>query len=73
MQPIRIYPHTRLQQLAIAEGIIDPDDDLSEGRYWNPGRMRHAVKGIQTGLNLAYKGREAVRRRRGQAFGSLER
>ena len=35
--------------------------------------MRHTVKGIQTGLNLAYKGREAVRRRRGQAFGSLER
>ncbi len=73
MQPIRIYPHTRLQRLAIAEGLISPDDDLIEGRYWNPGRMRHAVSGIQSGLNLAYKGREALRRRRGQAFGSLER
>ncbi len=73
MQPIRIYPHTRLQQLAVREGLIAPDDDLIEGRYWNPGHLRHAVKGIQAGLNAAYKGREALRRRRGQAFGSLER
>ncbi len=35
--------------------------------------MRHAVKGIQKGLTMAYKGREALRRRRGQAFGTLER
>ncbi len=73
MQPIRIYPHTRLQQLAIREGLIAPDDDLIQGRYWNPGQMRHAVKGIQKGLTMAYKGREALRRRRGQAFGTLER
>jgi radical SAM superfamily enzyme YgiQ (UPF0313 family) len=71
LQPIRIYPHTRLREMAVAEGLIAPDDDLIAARTWNPGPMRHAVRGIQAGLKLAYQGREAMRRRRGGAFGRL--
>ncbi len=31
---IRIYPHTRLAQTAVAEGILQPDDDLLFPRFY---------------------------------------
>lgn len=47
MQPIRIYPHSRLHELAVETGLIDKDADLIEGRFWNPGGLQYAVAGIQ--------------------------
>ncbi|MDR0763326.1 MAG: radical SAM protein [Bacteroidales bacterium] len=31
---MRIYPHTRLQQLSIEDGLISPDDTLLEPKYY---------------------------------------
>jgi hypothetical protein len=58
MQPIRIYPHTRLAEMARDAGLVAADDDLIEGRYWNPGALRWAVDGIQHGARGAYAARE---------------
>jgi hypothetical protein len=44
LQPIRIYPHTRLAELARAEGLLPEGHDLIEGRYWNPGHLQHAAQ-----------------------------
>ncbi len=54
MQPIRIYPHTRLAELARQAGVIPEDHDLIEGQYWNPGTLQYAVKGIQSGAAALY-------------------
>lgn len=72
-QPIRIYPHTRLHQMAVEAGIILPQDDLVEGRYWNPGHLRLAVSAIQGGAHLLYKGRQTWRSLRGRTFDSVVR
>ncbi|MCP4806432.1 MAG: radical SAM protein [Proteobacteria bacterium] len=58
MQPIRIYPHSRLHKLAIETGLIDKDADLIEGQFWNPGGLSYAVAGIQAGAQAAYKARK---------------
>lgn len=58
MQPIRIYPHSRLHKLAIETGLIDRDADLIEGQFWNPGGLSYAVAGIQAGAQAAYKARK---------------
>jgi radical SAM superfamily enzyme YgiQ (UPF0313 family) len=34
MQGIRIYPHTRVQEIAVQEGLIRRDDDLLEPRFY---------------------------------------
>ena len=34
MLGIRIYPHTRLQEIAVQEGVIKEDDDLIEPRFY---------------------------------------
>ncbi len=65
MQPIRIYPHSRLHQLAVETGLIDKDADLIEGRFWNPGGLQYAVAGIQAGAQTAYKLRAHVKRLQG--------
>ena len=65
MQPIRIYPHTRLQQLAVAQGLLDADHPLIEGQFWNPGALRWAVAGIQAGAGGLYRARLAWQRVRG--------
>ena len=39
MQPIRIYPHSRLHALAVETGLVDRDADLIEGQFWNPGTL----------------------------------
>ncbi len=67
MQPIRIYPHTRLAELAREAGVIDPDDDLIEGRVWNPGPLRHAVRLIQSGAGSLYHARQRLQAWRGGA------
>jgi anaerobic magnesium-protoporphyrin IX monomethyl ester cyclase len=36
MVPMRIYPHSRLHEIAIEEGLIQRDDDLIEPRFYNP-------------------------------------
>ena len=59
MQPIRIYPHSRLHQLSIETGLIDKDADLIEGQFWNPGGLSYAVAGIQATAQTAYR----IRRR----------
>ena len=73
MQPIRIYPHTRIHQMALDAGIVLPEDDLVEGRYWNPGQMRLAVRGLQAGAHLLYRSRQALRQLRGDRFDSVTR
>ncbi len=73
MQPIRIYPHTRLHALAVEQGLVDARDDLIEGRFWNPAPMSHVVRGIQGGLKLAYQGRSALRKARGVTYDDLDR
>jgi len=72
-QPMRIYPHTRLHQMALDAGIVLPEDDLVEGRYWNPGRLRYAVAGIQAGANFLYRSRKTLRDLRGTTFDSVDR
>jgi anaerobic magnesium-protoporphyrin IX monomethyl ester cyclase len=61
MQPIRIYPHSRLHSLAIETGLVDRDADLIEGQFWNPGGMSYAVAGIQAGAQAAWKVRKQVK------------
>lgn len=61
MQPIRLYPHTRLAELARETGLVDPDHELVEGQFWNPGRLAHAVAGIQASAALAYRVRQKVK------------
>ena len=73
MQPIRIYPHTRLAELAREQGIISPDDDLIEGRVWNPGNLRHAVYGIQSGAKALYNARRRWQEHTGNTYASVTR
>ena len=73
MQPIRIYPHTRLADLAREAGIIPPEHDLIEGQYWNPGKLQYAVKGIQTGAASLYELRRRWQSARGETFQSVNR
>ncbi|MBN2801070.1 MAG: cobalamin-dependent protein [Deltaproteobacteria bacterium] len=61
MQPIRLYPHTRIAELAREEGLIDRDDDLIEARFWNPGPLSLVVAGVQRGASLAWRVRQASR------------
>lgn len=73
MQPIRIYPHTRLFELARETGLVDRDHTLVEGQFWNPGRLQYAVAGIQAGAHGLYEARSAWKRFRGTSFDSVVR
>ncbi len=73
MQPIRIYPHTRLAEMARRAGLITEDHDLIEGQYWNPGRLQYAVKGIQSGAATLYELRQRWQAARGETFQSISR
>ena len=73
MQPIRIYPHTRLAELAREAGLIPEDHDLIEGRYWNPGALRYVVQGIQSGAGALYAARQGWRRISGSGPATLAR
>lgn len=73
MQPIRIYPHTRLFELAKETGLVDKDHPLVEGQFWNPGALQHAVAGIQAGAHFLYDARQKVRKLRGNTFDSVVR
>jgi anaerobic magnesium-protoporphyrin IX monomethyl ester cyclase len=73
MQPIRIYPHTRLAEMARKAGLIPEDHDLIEGQYWNPGHLQYAVKGIQSGAATLYELRQRWQAARGETFQSITR
>jgi putative variant cofactor biosynthesis B12-binding/radical SAM domain protein 1 len=73
MQPIRIYPHTRLFELAKETGLIDRDHELVEGQFWNPGALSMAVAGIQAGAGALYDARQSWRKLRGTTFDSVVR
>ena len=73
MNPIRIYPHTRLADLAVAEGIIQPGDDLLEARYWNPGGLQHVVSGVQSGAKVLYDARKRWKEMTGDTYASVTR
>ncbi|MEC7242378.1 MAG: radical SAM protein [Myxococcota bacterium] len=62
MQPIRIYPHSRLFDLAVETGLVDKDAELIEGQFWNPGTLSYAAAGVQAGAQSLYKIRENVRK-----------
>ena len=57
MQPIRIYPHTRLHRMAVEQGLVAADHPLVEGQFWNPGALRHVVRGIQAGAGALHAAR----------------
>lgn len=61
MQPIRLYPHTRLTEQARELGLVTPDDDLVQARFWNPAPLSLAVAGLQVGAALAFRLRHARR------------
>jgi anaerobic magnesium-protoporphyrin IX monomethyl ester cyclase len=71
LQPIRIYPHTPIHDLALRNGLVDPAEDLIEGRFYNPRPLDRAVAVIQRGARVLYDGRERLRAARGESFGSL--
>jgi radical SAM superfamily enzyme YgiQ (UPF0313 family) len=73
MQPIRIYPHTRLFELAKETGLVDKDHMLVEGQFWNPGTLQYAVAGIQAGAHALYDVRQRLRTMRGSTFDSVVR
>ncbi len=73
MQPIRIYPHTRLHELAKETGLIDKDHQLVEGQFWNPGSLQYAVAGIQSVAHTLYDARQGWRKLRGTTFDSVVR
>ncbi|MDP2316043.1 MAG: radical SAM protein [Pseudomonadota bacterium] len=73
MQPIRIYPHTRLFELAKETGLVDKDHRLVEGQFWNPGLLQYAVAGIQAGAHALYDVRQRVKKLRGNTFDSVVR
>ncbi len=62
MQPIRIYPHSRLFELARESGMVDVDADLIEGAFWNPGSLSYAAAGVQAGAQGLYALRSSMRR-----------
>jgi len=61
MQPIRIYPHTRLAELARETGLIGHEEDLIQARFWNPGSLSFAVAGIQASAQFAFRIRQKAR------------
>ena len=67
MQPIRIYPHSRLFDLAVETGLIVKDAELIEGQFWNPGSLSYAAAGVQAGAQTLYKLRKSVRDITGKA------
>lgn len=73
MQPIRIYPHTRLAEIARQAGVIPEDHDLIEGQYWNPGTLQYAVKGIQSGAAALYDLRKRWQSLTGNTYQSVNR
>jgi anaerobic magnesium-protoporphyrin IX monomethyl ester cyclase len=73
MQPIRIYPHTRLFELAKETGLVDKDHQLVEGQFWNPGLLQYAVAGIQAGAHAMYDVRTRLKKLRGKTFDSVVR
>ena len=73
MQPIRIYPHTRLHELARETGLVDKDHELVEGQFWNPGALQYAVAGIQAGASTVYDARKKLLELRGTTFSSVVR
>ncbi|MBT3219432.1 MAG: radical SAM protein [Proteobacteria bacterium] len=54
MQPIRIYPHTKLAELARELGLVDVGDDLLEARFYNPPPLSALVAGVQGAARVAY-------------------
>lgn len=73
MQPIRLYPHTRLAELAKETGLVDRDHELIEGQFWNPGTLSYAVAGIQASAAMAYNVRRRVKAWRGDGPATVTR
>ncbi len=73
MQPIRLYPHTRLAELAKETGLVDRDHELIEGQFWNPGALSYAVAGIQASAAMAYNVRKQVKAWRGDGPATVTR
>ncbi len=73
MQPIRIYPHTRLADLARESGLITEDNDLIEAAYWNPGMLQHAVTGWKATAKALYDARKQYKERTGNTYDSVTR
>jgi radical SAM superfamily enzyme YgiQ (UPF0313 family) len=46
VNPIRIYPHTEIQERAIEEGVIDEDTDLLPLTLYSRPLLRHSILGV---------------------------
>ncbi|MCB9780760.1 MAG: cobalamin B12-binding domain-containing protein [Alphaproteobacteria bacterium] len=73
MNPIRIYPHTRLAELARESGMIPEDHDLIEAAYWNPGGIQHLVTGWQHTAKSLYDVRRRWKEATGNTYASVTR
>ncbi len=73
MNPIRIYPHTRLAELARESGMIAEDHDLIEAAYWNPGAIQHAVTGWKATARALYDVRKRWKEHTGNTYSSVTR
>ena len=53
--PIRIYPHTEIQKLAVNEGIIDEHSDLIEPVFYNPSPLKYLVNILSFCLRFIWR------------------
>jgi anaerobic magnesium-protoporphyrin IX monomethyl ester cyclase len=58
---MRIYPHTRLQALAIRRGLIHRDDDLLEPVFYDPYPLKLLVGPIRGIVGVLWRMRRALR------------
>jgi anaerobic magnesium-protoporphyrin IX monomethyl ester cyclase len=60
---MRIYPHTDLEELALARGMIQSREDLATPTFYNPPPLRLPVKAGLWVLQGLWRVRQALRRR----------
>lgn len=60
--PLRIYPHSELQSVAIRRGVISRNDDLIEPRFYNLPPLRYVASIITGSLALAWHAKQLVRK-----------
>ena len=55
--PVRIYPHTKLREMAVEDKLIDAKDDLLEPRFYSSknGLVNIADKAIFSAISLLWK------------------
>jgi anaerobic magnesium-protoporphyrin IX monomethyl ester cyclase len=60
---IRIYPNTRIYELALEKGFIRPNDDIIRPVYYNPPPLKYILKIFIPIIRIAYSCVRALRKR----------